>query len=453
MKKFIVTVGPSTEKSSSLKYILKKTNLIRLNFSHNSIDWHEKIIKKIKLIKKDAIILIDIPGIKPRTLNDKPILIKKNQKVIFYFKKKPKNNKYLSIPLSNIIPTTKRINKSNFFSVDDGNFKFKTIMYKKDYIIGSSYEKFVLEKLKGINIVNSIYDSKLQEKKYLQSLKIISKLNVDAVGLSYIQNAKTINLVKKKYPKLLVVSKIENYEGILKVEEICKTSDIIMIDRGDLSAEVGEENLFESILEINKFSKKYSKPIIMATENLRSMVNRNTPDKSEIIALGMSKMLDVDSLMLSEETATSKNWKIIINWLLNYNKKTKLKNNIFFNADNFNNPLFDKINSLKNTNVIIFLKKGYLISEIKKIDPSKEIFIFSDNQKLLNNLEFYSNIFTFKINLIDKKFSQIKMNSLIKKYKKYIFRKYNEVILIFTSFPIKGSKANTFSLLKKRNFN
>ena len=453
MDKIIVTVGPSTESTSSLKYILNKTKLIRLNLSHNTIDWHKKIIKKIRSIRKDAIILVDIPGIKPRTLNISDTLIKKNQKVVFYYGKKPKNSKYLLIPLSNNIPKSKNLHNSSFFSLDDGNYKFKIFEHSTNYILGKSVENFVLEKSKGINIKGSIFNSTAQEKKYFDSLKIVSKLEINAVGLSYIQNSNTIKKIKNKFKNLIIISKVENLEGIINLDSICKTSDVIMIDRGDLSAEIGEENLFESIIDINNTSKKYGKPVIMATENLRSMTKRNTPDKSEIMSIGITKMLGIDSIMLSEETATSKNWKVVINWLDNFNKKSKIKNNIFFESSKFDNPLFDRINSTPNTNIVLFLKKGYLVSELKKIDPKKKIFVFSDNSLLLSQLEFYSNIFCFQVNKIDKKISQAFINKIIKTYKNKIFEKCNQVILIFTSFPVKGSKANTFSLLKKRNFN
>ena len=47
-----------------------------------------------------------------------------------------------------------------------------------------------------------------------------------------------------------------------------------MIDRGDLAAEVGNHKLFDSVIEITKETKKQGKPLIMATENLNSMIMR-----------------------------------------------------------------------------------------------------------------------------------------------------------------------------------
>ena len=50
-----------------------------------------------------------------------------------------------------------------------------------------------------------------------------------------------------------------------------------MIDRGDLAAEVGNEKLTDYVDNIIKDCKIYSKPIIIATENLNSLIDNSTP--------------------------------------------------------------------------------------------------------------------------------------------------------------------------------
>ena len=46
--KILPTIGPETIKTKNLKFILDKTDIVRLNSSHNTINWHKKAIKKIK---------------------------------------------------------------------------------------------------------------------------------------------------------------------------------------------------------------------------------------------------------------------------------------------------------------------------------------------------------------------------------------------------------------------
>ena len=84
-----------------------------------------------------------------------------------------------------------------------------------------------------------------------------------------------------------------------------------MIDRGDLSAEIGDYNLYQGINKISSLCKKYGKPLIMATENLESLYKNNNPSKNDIVSLGHSKQVQSDIIMLSEETAISNKWKNI----------------------------------------------------------------------------------------------------------------------------------------------
>ena len=67
-------------------------------------------------------------------------------------------------------------------------------------------------------------------------------------------------------------------------------------------------------VHVSNECKKNGTPLILATENLGSMINRESPAKSEVISLGFSKQLNVDRIMLSEETATYKNCFKILNY-------------------------------------------------------------------------------------------------------------------------------------------
>ena len=90
------------------------------------------------------------------------------------------------------------------------------------------------------------------------------------------------------------------------------------IDRGDLAAEIGNDKLTEFSSNIIEDCKKNGKPIIIATENLNSLITNLTPSKSDILNLDYYLLKKVDYLMLSDETATSPRWKNTLNWLKKY---------------------------------------------------------------------------------------------------------------------------------------
>ena len=85
MSNILCTIGPISENYESLKKILKYSNFVRLNGAHNTVEWHRKISRLIKDINPKCKILIDLPGIKPRTANYNNVRIKKHQTVVFHY--------------------------------------------------------------------------------------------------------------------------------------------------------------------------------------------------------------------------------------------------------------------------------------------------------------------------------------------------------------------------------
>tara|TARA_B100000575_G_C23142016_1_gene664878 strand:+ start:1475 stop:2821 length:1347 start_codon:yes stop_codon:yes gene_type:complete len=448
MIKVIPTIGPATEKIKDIRFLQNYTNVFRLNSSHNTIKWHKSISDRIKQLSQKNKILIDIPGIKPRTLNTTDIQIKKNEKVLFYYKTKPyiKNDISKFIPLSNPIPLIKR--KVTVFSISDGSFEFKTLGVSKNYIVGSSKQSFVLKKNKGLNIPLSVYSDNLQKKKYLFFLKAISRLNYDAVGLSFVQNHKIINYIRNKYPKKIIVSKIENYEGLRNAEEICKASDVIMIDRGDLAAEIGNDNLFDAIIKISKLCENLHKPLIMATENLDSMISNKMPTKSEIFTLAYYKKINIDSIMLSDETATAENWKNIVIWVKKFFKGKSKSDKV----NNHNLKFWDIIKNEIKIPVVIFTKKGFSMKNVENLSYFKNIIVFTESLRVKLLCEFKNNlhaILTEKFN--NKNFLNF-IKSNIKKNYKIIFKDFNSVLVFYISYPRKKSRVNTMIFLSKKDF-
>ena len=357
--KILPTIGPATQKIKDLKFIFKYCSIARINTSHNNIAWHKKTIRLIKKINPKIDILVDIPGIKPRTNNIKNVVLKKNEIVDFGYNSKKTKRKY--IELTRKIPK-KQGKSNNFFSLDDGKILFKLIKFNKNFITGKALSECTIKPKKGLNNPNSIYDDKAQKKIYVEYLKKLKNLNFNAIGLSFVQNKDLIIYLKKKFPDFLIVSKIENSEGLKNSKDICKFSDAIMIDRGDLSAEIGDNNLYEAILKISELTKKNGKPLIMATENLETMAKFNNPSKNDIISLGFSNQINSDIIMLSEETATSKRWKHIMVWLNKFliSKKVKL-------FHKFENDIFwEIIDLIKNRTLVVFTKKGLMLDKVFK---------------------------------------------------------------------------------------
>ena len=122
MTKILATIGPSSANSTAIRAFAKKTRLFRLNGSHNKLDWHVKTVELIREICPKAVVLIDVPGIKPRTGNVDNISIRKDQLVIFGSPTNADEN--LVISLTRPLPKIEQ--HIDYFSINDGQFLFQT---------------------------------------------------------------------------------------------------------------------------------------------------------------------------------------------------------------------------------------------------------------------------------------------------------------------------------------
>ena len=460
--KILSTVGPATDQKINIRKLLKFGDILRTNGSHNTIKWHEKISILIKSVNPEAVHLFDIPGVKPRTKNSTDIAIKLNEEVCFYYNKNfSHKSKIKRIELTKPLPSF--TNKEKFFSLSDGQFIFEVISFKKNYLVGKSKSNFKLYPHKGLNIPGAIYDNSLQLDHYKKFLKKSKNVKFDVIGLSYIQSKNVINNIRKKYNDKIIVAKIENLTGLNNVSEIVEASDVIMIDRGDLAAEVGNHNLFEAIIKITNETKKQGKPLIMGTENLVSMVKKNEPTKSEIVSLGLNFLLDSDYVMLSEETAISTNWYNTIKWLNNFQMNS---NKINYNIKYIKGNETDNLNLNKNTQTniwssfrfnlndsFVFISRtGASIKEFKKRYTTNKCFVFTDSIKTRNLCKFWKEIKPMYFKSIVKFSNGKNIIKAIKRNKDIIFDSAsNKIICLFILNPRKGSRANCIYILDKND--
>ncbi len=447
MNKILPTIGPKTENVGDIKKILKFSKILRINGSHGKLLWHEKISTRIKNIDREAKILLDIPGVKPRTDNNIDIEIKRNELICFYYKNKS-NSTIKHIKITNPLPEIS--SKCKYFTISDGQYRLKLVKSNKNYVIGKAEERFLLRPKKGLNVPFSIYDDRRQTLKFIEFLKKAKKVRHDAIGLSFIQNSSVLKLIKKKYPKQVIVSKIENLIGLNNSEDIIKNSDTVMIDRGDLGAEIGDKNLFNAILHISELCKKHGKSLIIATENLESMIHRISPTKSEIVSLGHSLSINADKIMLSDETATSDNWLQILNWLNDFIDQNSPE--IIKNKSIQSNIFWEMVGTVSDIPIILFSRQGYAFEHISAINPNIELSVFTDNPKTATRCMFRANTkiyFTKKFDLSGRN-SHISVN--IKKNLNSIFKSSNNALLIYISYPRNKSRANTVSLVTKIDF-
>ena len=389
--KIICTIGPnSLNKTSLKKFYLAGMSVARLNGSHSDLNWHIKAVKTIRKLFPDLPILFDIPGKKIRTLQLKSDYHFKKGNLITLttdcnYKKSDK------VPI-NYSLLHKDVKAGDIIMADDGTLKFKVKFIKGKDIIIKSQNKGVLKSRKGINIPKVIIKKEDITKEDKKLLNFACKFKLEFIGLSFIESKSQIDkikkLIKNQVPK--IVSKIENSKGIRNVNEISKNSDIIMIDRGDLSTETNLQTIALNQKKIIEICKKNNCPVILATEMLNSMVNNPFPTKAEITDISNAVMDGCSATMLSGETAVGefaeesiKFMKKTILSVENYISKNISKKNIqkdSLSENIFNDYIGKMVENSPVTKIVIITRSGYAARVISSKKPEKPILAISDDK-------------------------------------------------------------------------
>ena len=104
-----------------------------------------------------------------------------------------------------------------------------------------------------------------------------------------------------------IISKIETSLGVYNAKEIAINSDEVLIDRGDLSREIGISSVPIAVSSILRLCRKLEKPVNIATNLLDSMMHAKTPSRAEISDIFTLLELGASGLVLAAEVAIGEN--------------------------------------------------------------------------------------------------------------------------------------------------
>ena len=95
-----------------------------------------------------------------------------------------------------------------------GSIFFEAISSTETSITGVSLSDFNLKTRKGLNIPGAVYDDDKQQELIVNFLDKFSDIDVDAYGISFVQNANVVKYIKSRFPDKIIISKLENSEGL-----------------------------------------------------------------------------------------------------------------------------------------------------------------------------------------------------------------------------------------------
>lgn len=290
MKRYILTVGPSLLNDVPLNEIHKDKYIYRINGAHGSSDEIEGYIEKIREQIPDADIMMDLPGNKVRTKGTN-IRIEKGRN--------------FDIPSSGF-------NYPDFYMLlepgmtvwaNDSTFEFTIVSTDAKKITFNSKSTGILTDNKGVHVrgVNEKLPFLFEKDKLL--IELANKHQVSFIGLSFVRSSDDIECARKLIQTSTIISKIETLAAVRNLIGILETVEYINVDRGDLSTEIGIENVPHYQRYIIEKARYFDRKIFLATQVLKNMESKPIPTIAEINDLYSISKQGIYGLQLSEETA------------------------------------------------------------------------------------------------------------------------------------------------------
>jgi len=466
--KIIATIGPASNNYDKMKELVQNgVDVFRLNFSHGTHDDHEKVIRLVRKLNKElglsVSILQDLQGPKIRTamMENDGVEIKAGNKLIL-----TNDNSVLGtservgVSYSSI---AKDVAEGNLILMDDGKLSVRVLSTNGVDEVETVVEYGgILKSRKGVNLPHTKVSIPALTEKDREDLEFGLNFHLDWVALSFVRTAAEIRelreLIKVRRVDSRIIAKIEKPEAVENIDEIIAEADAIMVARGDLGVEV----FLEEVPIIQKMivakCNEASKPVIIATQMMESMIDNPRPTRAETNDVASAVMEGTDAVMLSAETAAG---KYPIETVKSINKTIAMVESRLDEIYDKHYPISEDSETYFNDNVLAtacklandtnaqaivgMTRSGYTAFELAKHRPKADIFIFTDNKYVLTRLNLAWGIRGFYYDKFTTTDETIK--DIMAKLKDEGYIKTGDVLINTSSMPIGAQeRTNTIKL-------
>jgi pyruvate kinase len=405
--KIVATIGPATSSREMLKaIILAGVDVCRLNFSHGSHEQHKEVIQHIRSINyelnSNVCILLDLQGPKLRVgkMPDGGVMLKQDSKVVVTCREVIGNEELIPIRYEALATDLK---PGERVLLDDGKLQVEMIEQINEtdaYAIVT--QGGILTSNKGFNLPETNVSLPCLTEKDLEDLRYGLMFDIEWVGLSFVRKADDVRelkrIIEESGKEVMVVSKIEKPEAVKNIAEIIEASDAIMVARGDLGVEIPiervplvQKNIVERCLEA-------SKPCIIATQMMESMMENPMPSRAEVTDVANAVLDGADAVMLSGETSVGKHPVLVVLTMEKIIRELETDKRVYYKGKKPTpqSPVFlsDEIcftavrmsDHIKAKVIAGMTRSGYTGYKTSSFRPEASIFIFTDNYSLLNRL-------------------------------------------------------------------
>ena len=411
--KIICTIGPASESTDILMDLAKEgMNVARLNFSHGTHSSHQRIIEKIRELNKQrqfpVAVLMDTQGPEIRT-GDQEMKLVPGERITINTPPNKEKEGILFVDYPHLIDD---LEIGNRISIDSGLMCLEVLAKSEK---GLECEVIYGGCVKGhrhVNLPGTIVKLPGITETDKQDILFGIEQNIDIIALSFVRNAETIrevrDLLGDSSEHIKLIAKIENQEGVDRLEEIAKEADGVMVARGDLGIEVEMEDVPQIQRQIAFLCAKYGKRLIVATQMLESMIENPVPTRAEVSDVANAVFEQTDAIMLSGETSVGRYPAHSVEILARIARRTEDYPGLnsteklvkVQHGQHLAESAIQIATNLKIRAVVVITRNGRGARYLSNLRPHKiNIYSFTNSVKVLSSMILYRGVYPFLMEL------------------------------------------------------
>lgn len=328
LTKIVATLGPASAAPETIRLLIEEgVRCFRLNFSHGTLEEHERSLAIVRRASEETgihvAVLGDLSGPKIRVgdVVEGGVLLESGARV--EFRTEPRvadNERIFSVSYAGFV---EEVGVGQRVLLDDGNVRAVCVEKTERAVICVVKHGGVITSHKGVNLPDTDLSAPALTEKDERCVKFAVRHRFDALALSFVRRAEDVRQLKTLLNSLgapttstddrdlstdfmPVISKIEKPEAIEDLTEILRETDMVMIARGDLGVEMDLAEVAVLQKRITHLCHDEGIPVIVATQMLQSMIDSPTPTRAEVSDVANAIFDRVDAVMLSGETAVGR---------------------------------------------------------------------------------------------------------------------------------------------------
>lgn len=311
--KIIATLGPASDTPEVLEQMIQAgVDLVRINFSHGTVDSHERRIQRVRCCAeksgRQVGILVDLQGPKVRISRFRNGAVELQHGRRFVIDPRLPSSAGDAEQVGSDYPALSRdVRAGDTLLLDDGRIVLFVEKIEDTRVITSVQVGGRLSDNKGINLKGGGLSVGALTEKDHQDLVHAARLGADYVAISFVRHAEDL---AEAYMRLRaaggtagVIAKIERTEAVSGIKDIIAACDGVMVARGDLAVEIGDAEVPAIQKRIIHLARSMNKPVITATQMMESMISSTVPTRAEVSDVANAVLDGTDAVMLSAETA------------------------------------------------------------------------------------------------------------------------------------------------------